>query len=452
MRSIGIGLCIVLAAAGCADDSIDRDEASPGGDTTNTLLFGASSFTLPAANLVGERRDPFFTGNAFFNDAWVTAPSSTESRDGLGPTFNARSCSGCHFRDGRGRPPEAGAPMTSMLIRISVAELDTQRRPMAVPGYGTQLQPMAIAGVPGEGVATVGYVERPGAFADGETYSLREPQYGFSALAFGPMPGNLEYSPRVAPQMIGLGLLEAIDEAEILARADAEDRDGDGISGRASRVGDRLGRFGWKAEQPSVREQTAGAFLGDMGITTSLHDHDDCPPGQDACAAAPSGGAPELPDRLLDAVAFYAATLAVPARDDAFDEEVLAGKRAFEAAACGSCHVGRQVTGTLEDLPELSGQVVYPYTDLLLHDLGDALGDRRPLANADGNEWRTPPLWGLGRIEEVNHHTLLLHDGRARGFAEAILWHGGEAQASRDAFVAMDARERDALIRFLESL
>jgi CxxC motif-containing protein (DUF1111 family) len=265
-------------------------------------------------------------------------------------------------------------------------------------------------------------------------------------------------SPRTANAMIGLGLLDAIDEPSLLAYADEDDADGDGISGRPNRVWDPktqttvLGRFGWKANVPGVEQQVAGAFLGDMGITSPLHPAQNCPAVQTACAAAPAGGEPEIDQESVDQVTYYARFLAVPARRDVQDDEVLRGKRLFSVAGCAGCHVPKYVTGDVPGLPELSQQTIYPYTDLLLHDMGDELADHRPDYLATGTEWRTPPLWGLGLVHVVNGHTDFLHDGRARDTSEAILWHGGEAAAARDAYRAMNKDERAALIRFVESL
>ncbi|MEZ4449070.1 MAG: di-heme oxidoredictase family protein [Nannocystaceae bacterium] len=446
------------ALGACNDPpAADPDEALAGGDTT-VFDTTANAFSLSARNMTFERRQRFVVGNSFFNKNWVTAPSSTEGRDGLGPTFNARSCSTCHFKDGRGRPPAPGESFVGILLRLSIPGEDPHGGPLAVPGYGGQLQPGSIDGVPGEGTPAVTYVEAPGAFADGEAYSLRRPSYAIDDPAFGPLPADLLISPRVAPAMIGMGLLEAIPEATILGLEDPDDRDGDGISGRANQVWDEaagalvLGRFGWKANQPSVRQQTAGAFLGDIGITSSLFPGNNCPEGQELCAAAPSGGDPELSDDLLDDLVLYSSTLAVPARRDVDDPEVLRGKAIFADLHCDGCHVSKLSTDPEAALEEARGQTIWPYTDLLLHDMGEALADGRPDYAADGREWRTPPLWGLGLIETVNGHQDLLHDGRARGVGEAILWHGGEAEASRDAYVHLERDDRDALLRFLGSL
>ena len=437
-----------------ANDSVARS----GGDTT-TFTVGRMAFGQAAENLVRERRDRFFDGNSLFNRNWVTPPASTDFIDGLGPTFNARSCSGCHFKDGRGRPPfSEEEPMTSMLIRLSIEGTDEHGGPSPEPTYGGQLNPFGILGVPGEGDPRVVTTLLAGEFDDGSAYELSVPSYELRDLQFGELIEGTLLSPRTAPQMIGLGLLQAIDEADILARADADDSDDDGISGRPNHVWDAkleslaLGRFGWKANQPSLEQQDAGAFLGDMGITSTLFGGQNCTDAQPDCLAARDGGAPELDDEHLGDVVYYSQLLAVPARRDVGDAQVAQGEALFAELGCAGCHTPTFETGVLEGFPELSGQTIHPYTDLLLHDLGDELGDGRPDFEANGNEWRTPPLWGIGLFQDVNDHTRYLHDGRARNLEEAVLWHGGEAEGSALAFRALAESERQALLRFLGSL
>jgi CxxC motif-containing protein (DUF1111 family) len=462
--------CIALAmqAAGCSSGGggegtntaglrPEPGEHLPGGDTTNRLLFGSKAFTEAASNVTPEHERLFFSGNSFFSSAWVQAPSSTTARDGLGPLFNARSCGACHFEDGRGRPPLTDdEEFSSMLLRIGTGSLMEDGEPEADPIYGGQLQPYAIPGVTAEGTPRHTCSGHPGKFADGEEYELMAPTYWIEEQAYGPMEG-LAISPRVAPQMIGLGLLEAIPEERLLELADPDDLDGDGISGRTNLVPDAasgelvVGRFGWKAEQPSVRQQAAGAFLGDIGITTSLFPTADCTDAEVDCVEAESGGEPEASDSVLDAVTAYSRLLAPPERARYADQEVLRGKALFSEIGCDACHTPRHVTGE-SDLEELAQQTIWPYTDLLLHDMGEPLTDGRPSFAAEGTEWRTPPLWGIGRIPEVNGHNRLLHDGRARGVVEAILHHGGEGAAARDGFLSLSKDERIELVAFVESL
>lgn len=451
---------LLAVGVGCAvDDGVEPGENLPGGDTTNTLLFGRNAFTMPAANITAEHETWFLTGNSFFNQPWVQAPASTTTRDGLGPVFNARSCSACHFKDGRGAPPVApDEAFLGMLLRLSVDGAGEHGAPLPDPSYGGQLQPFGINGVPGEGMPRVSYDEVAGRYDDGTAYTLLAPRYRIDELAFGPLDAGVRISPRVAPATIGLGLLEAIPRARLEELADPDDRDGDGISGRINQVWDVgrgavvEGRFGWKAEQPTVRQQSAGAFLGDMGITSPVFPEEDCPPPQAACREGASGGSPEIEAHLFERVVVYSMLLAVPARARWDDEVVLRGKALFADAGCAGCHTPNHTTGAIDGLPELTAQSIWPYTDLLLHDMGEGLSDGRPSYAAEGSEWRTPPLWGVGRYRDVNDHERLLHDGRARGVAEAILWHGGEGEAARDAFRAMSADERAALIEFVESL
>ena len=429
-----------------------------GGDTT-VISTNRNSFALAAANLNNAERRIFEVGDSFFTQNWVTAPASTEARDGLGPTFNAQSCSSCHTLDGRAQPPaDADDPERGLLFRISRPGADPiTGAPVPDPVYGGQLQDRAILTVSPEGRFIVAYEEIPGTYGDGTPYSLLRPVYTFADLAFGQLHPDILVSPRIAPAVFGMGLLEAIPEADILAAADPDDADGDGISGRANLVWDvrsedtRVGRFGWKANVPTVEQQIAGAFHGDIGITSVLFPDENCPGNQVDCQSAPNGGAPEISEDRLGKVVFYNHTLAVPAMRDVDDPQVRQGARLFLAAGCGACHTPAHTTGE-HSLPAVSGQAIYPYTDLLLHDMGEGLADGRPDFLANGQEWRTPPLWGLGLIENVNNHTRLLHDGRARDIAEAILWHGGEGAAAMEMFRNMSREEREALVRFLNSL
>ena len=450
---------VVLAIAACTDeDDVDLSlvyDPMLGGETT-AFSVGTNAFELSARNLPNDIRRIFEVGDSFFNQNWVTAPASTEARDGLGPTHNALSCSSCHSHDGRGKPPDhSDDPERGLLLRLSVPGVTG---PTDEPRYGGQLQDRAIIGVPVEGRIVIEYKELPGVYPDSSPYSLRKPVYRIENLAFGPLYPDVMVSPRVAPATIGLGLLEAIPETSILALSDPEDADEDGISGRPNYVMDvqtgslALGRFGWKANQPSVNQQAAGAFLGDIGITSSLFPNENCPAGQEACRQALNGGEPEIPDERLEKVKIYVQTVAVPAMRDADDEQVKQGARLFVQTQCAACHTPRHVTGNTHPLEPLRNQVIFPYTDLLLHDMGDSLADHRPDGQASGTEWRTPPLWGIGLVETVNGHTMFLHDGRARSMEEAILWHEGEAEESRGKFMNLTKDERNALIRFLESI
>lgn len=320
------------------------------------------------------------------------------------------------------------------------------------PVLGGQVQDLALPGLAAEGRPEITYTPQPFRYPDGTVTELRRPSYGGVAVSEG-----VTLNPRIAPPMIGLGLIEAIAEEDILANVDPGDADGDGISGRPRRLPDgALGRFGWKASAPSILEQTAAAFSNDMGLSTRVRPapHGDCTPAQTACRGAFHGNTeaePEVVDELLDLVVFYSQTLAVPARRDLDDADVLAGKALFYQAACTACHVPKFATSG-DAAPEQRGQLIWPYSDFLLHDMGPGLADGNPTADVAASEWRTPPLWGIGLTATVSGHTFFLHDGRARSLEEAILWHGGEAEASRDAFARMPAADRARLIRFLESL
>ena len=419
----------------------------------------------------------FRIGNAVFRRLWVSAPSSTTASDGLGPLYNARGCQNCHIKDGRGRPPQANWPddtAVSMILRLQIPpETEEQKRLLAErratfiadPVYGEQLQNVAIQGHAGEGHMHVTYTDVPVTLAGGEVVTLRRPDYSVTHLGYGPMHPNVRLSPRVAPQMIGLGLIEAIPEADIRAGADPDDADGDGISGRVNEVWSlsdervMLGRFGWKAGVASVRDQSAIAAAIDIGLSTPLlsRPSGDCTAAQKACLDAPNGnsehsGGFEIGPDLFDLLVFYTENLAVPARRDPDDATVLKGKALFHEIGCAGCHRPSFTTGTAEGQPHLSGQRIWPYSDFLLHDMGEGLADGWPEGEASGREWRTAPLWGVGLTETVVGHTFLLHDGRARNVQEAILWHGGEAKRASDAYAALTPEERAALLKFVNSL
>ncbi len=448
-------------------------EARPAGAATVRAIATADAFSQHSANMPFEREMDFKLGNALFRKTWVAAPSSTLASDGLGPLYNARACQDCHLKDGRGHTPaDSGASRVSMFLRLSVPGGPVPEgiadwiATSPDPTYGGQLQDLAAPGHAAEGRMDIAWTETPVTLADGTVVSLRAPTYSFAAPAYGAPAEGLMLSPRVAPQMIGLGLLEAIPAADILARADEDDRDGDGISGRPQIVPSveygvpMLGRFGLKAGAPTVREQSAGAFAGDMGLSTPLHPEPwgDCTKAQPTCIDAPHGQEPGIRDGLevdaasLDLVTFYARNLGVPERRNIDDPQVLRGKQVFYSTGCQSCHTPKHVTHRLKGQPEQSFQLIWPYTDLLLHDMGEGLADNRPEGRATGSEWKTPPLWGIGLTEQVSGHSEYLHDGRARSLLEAILWHGGEAQPQRDAVAAMSTEDRNALLAFLESL
>ncbi|MFD0980482.1 di-heme oxidoreductase family protein [Tropicimonas aquimaris] len=469
------------AARVAAVTSLPRDfstaepfEARLAGAATHFDRRTRVPFSLPAANLRPELGLDFAVGNGLFKKLWVEAPTATTASDGLGPLFNGRGCKSCHIRDGRGHPPENAEDFgVSMVLRLSVpkAASDLPLEILAYlnnapePFYGAQLQDKSVAGLAAEGRVRVDYAPESVTLADGTVVELRRPTYTIHRLAYGPLHPEVQTSPRIALPMIGLGLLEAIPEADILANADPEDADGDGISGRPNVVWSleyeqwMLGRFGWKAGQPTLAQQNSDAFYHDIGISTPLlaAAWGDCTKAQVDCRAAPhgeSGNAEgrEIPTAAMDLLTFYTRNLAVPARRNVDDPQVLEGKRLFHEAGCASCHRPKYVTHRLDGQPEQDFQLIWPYTDLLLHDMGPGLADNRPEAAATGREWRTPPLWGIGLTARVSGIETYLHDGRARSLLEAILWHGGEAEPARDAVSEMPAAERDALLKFLNSL
>lgn len=448
------------------------ESLSAGAGTVKEKLVNRDIFSQPSANLDFEGRQRFQIGNGLFRKDWVAAPSSTQASDGLGPLFNARSCQGCHIKDAGGAVPAQDEEAVSLFLRLSVPprtagekrQLDYQLSVLPEPTYGHQLQGFAVTGQPAEARLRIDWQEITVQLSGGESARLRQPTYRIVDPGYGPMRTDVMISPRIAPQMPGMGLLEAIHEADILANAQRRD-DPDGVVGRPRYVRDAatgrimLGRFGWKAGQPGVEQQSAGAFFDDMGLSTPLKPQHwgECTARQEACRALPHGaqarlGEHEVPRELLDFVAYYARNLGVPARRDVDDPQVLRGKQSFYDARCTACHVPKYVTRRDAGQPELRFQLIWPYTDLLLHDMGEGLADHRPEGNASGREWRTPPLWGIGLARTVNERGGFLHDGRARTILEAILWHGGEAEAARRRVVAMTPAERADLLRFLESL
>ena len=472
MRPLFRRLFPLLALALAACDNVETPtfsqpepgEALSGGSTT-VMKFDQNAYSMPSANLAPMRRLDFSVGNSFFRNPWVIAPASTTARDGLGPLLNTNACQNCHIKDGRGHPPAPDATSAvSMLVRLSIpagpehAEVVRERGIAPEPSYGGQLQDMAIPGVAPEGKVRLRYSTEQVRFADGTEVELRRPEIELNDLAYGDMHPETRMSLRIAPPMIGLGLLEAIPEEALLANADPDDRNGDGISGRPNRVFDQtsrqtvIGRFGWKAGQPSLNQQNADAFFNDMGLSTSLFSGSSCTDRQTECRAMPDGGEPEVSDDILAQVLFYTRNLGVPARRNVDDPQVLAGKTLFHRAGCQSCHVPQFTTAADAAEPELANQLIRPYTDLLLHDMGEGLADDRAEFEANGREWRMPPLWGIGLTQAVSGHTQLLHDGRARNLLEAILWHGGEAEKARQIVLGYDQNERTALLSFLESL
>jgi CxxC motif-containing protein (DUF1111 family) len=410
-----------------------------GGETTIENRT-AQGFAQPIATLSPAELELHLEGDGAFEAKFVTAPATVNP--GLGPLFNNSSCRACHVRDGRGLPVNG-----NLLVRVSLppghSTIPSIGNAPPVPNLGNQIQDHSIYGSTPTATVDVGWQEKVATYGDGSIYNLRSPQIKITLPNGQPLPQNVLTSARVAPPIFGRGLLEAIDETVILALADPTDRNGDGISGKANQVWDvqkkalALGRFGLKANTPNLLQQNAAAYVNDMGVTNPLFPE--------------SNGKSDIDSETLKSTTFYTQTLSVPARTMTDDADVKKGERLFMAANCAACHIAELKTGQ-HPVKVLANQTIHPYTDLLVHNMGEGLADGRPDFAADGTEWRTPPLWGLGLTQTVLPYTGYLHDGRARTLAEAILWHGGEAEKSKESFRSMPDSDRSALISFLNSL
>lgn len=434
------------------EDDNNFDPRLSGGDATvfdvsagsfSNIISGMSSWNVHIHNL----------GDKVFEQPFVAAPAPFYG--GLGPIYNNNSCTNCHHNDGIGLPT-VGTSGSALLLRISVPGTDAHGGPAPAPGFGGQLQNMALLGVQPEATVNITYKEIPFTYPDGATASLRSPTYTLTN-PYMPLPAGYMLSPRFAPPIFGLGLLENVSEATILSFADPTDANGDGVRGHANYVYDpytqktELGRFGLKANVPTLLVQVATAFQQDMGLTSYVQPQKSVY-GQEQMSAVTDGTKPEIADSILNAVTFYVRSLAVPARRNVTDPQVVHGEQLFAQINCTSCHVPTMYTDVNVALPYLSHQRIHPYTDMLLHDMGAGLADNRPDYQATGNEWRTPPLWGIGLLTKTNGTPYYLHDGRARTLEEAILWHGGEANNAKVAFTKLSKSDRDAVIAFLQSL
>jgi CxxC motif-containing protein (DUF1111 family) len=427
-------LLVVLALGACGGDAGD-DELRQGGDqTVDDRTADAFTHYLPTMSLDEQELHRF--GRGPFAFVWVTPQ--------LGPLFNHNACIACHAGNGRGLSQIGpGVEGSQALIRASLdaGEPSVPGGPVPVPGFGLQLQDHAVQALP-EIRATLAWVERTVMYGDGELVVLREPRVTMTTPSGMPLP-PMSTSYRQAPVVFGLGLLEAVPDAALLALADPDDADGDGISGRVNEVWDaiametRIGRFGHKANVVTLAEQTAGAFVNDIGLTNAMFPEMD--------------GMVDISKKQLDDTLYFISTLAVP-RAAKRDSTASRGRELFDDLGCASCHTPTLVTGATHPITHLRDQTIHPYTDMLLHDVGDDLTDARRDFLAEGVEWRTPPLWGLGLAMLVAPEATFLHDGRARTVAEAILWHGGEALAAREAFRLAAKRDRDALLAFLATL
>ncbi|MBT3012291.1 MAG: hypothetical protein KUF77_13650 [Candidatus Thiodiazotropha sp. (ex Lucina aurantia)] len=475
---------VALAITGCdnpAAPPLSLSEALPAGKASVSTKPYAS-LQLPADNLPQEKRPDFHAGKALAHQPWVRAPTITTARDGLGPIYNARTCLFCHINGGRSQMPDnPDRELIGPFLRISIPGEDKIWGVVPEPVYGDQFQTQSVAlshqlrqvnqvreaslkveEVKPEAYIYIDWQESTFTYPDQTQVSLRQPKPRLTNLNYGELHPQTLFSLRNSPPIHGTGLLELIPQSAIDALADPQDKDGNGISGRQNRVWDFElgrtvpGRFGLKANRANnLRIVTAAAFTGDVGITNSLFPEQPCTEVQEKCLNTVNGNndeGVELPDHLLNLTTNFLRNIGVPRRNDVSSETLLAGRELFYQAGCQQCHQPDFTTGESAQMPHLAGQRIWPYTDLLLHDMGSGLADGRPDYEASGSEWRTPPLWGVGLREEVNGSNNLLHDGRARSVEEAILWHGGEAESVKQHFVNLDAGQRTRLVGFVESL
>jgi CxxC motif-containing protein (DUF1111 family) len=458
---------LLLAAGGLAVGQDTAQDAERSAGSFTIWRFDAQAYSEPASVLSAKQRQMFMAGRSVFKRQWASV-NSLNGDWGLGPTFVADRCSACHINTGRGNPPQSsGEQLLSMLVRLSIPGTDEHGGPKPHPHYGDQFQnrsldgrnvDLAFAGapVPNEADLFLDWEETPVAFADGDTASLRKPVLRIENPKFGDLDASVMTSLRIAQPLVGIGFLEAVPEDTLLSIAQRQRAQN--VNGRPNRVWDAvngrmaLGRFGWKANVPNLKQQIAAASIGDMGVNSRLFPDQNCPPVQVVCAKMLAGNFPEIIDHEIGALELWLQGLAVPARRNVNDADVRRGAQLFAQAQCAVCHVPDMSTGKFPGLPQLSDQVFHAYTDMLLHDMGEGLADGRPDFAAGPRDWRTPALWGLGLSAVVTGGIALLHDGRARNVDEAILWHGGEAAAAREAFRAMPKADRVALARFVESI
>ncbi len=462
-RASVLWLALGLAAIFGLTLTVNRRANAPAQPAANpaAFLYAASSasrtFSQPAPALNATQRQTFDQGNRLFNTNWVPAGTQGSAFTGLGPLYNRSSCVACHVRDGRGQPPNRAQPSLSLLIRISLPGKAAHGAPKPVPGYGLQINDQALPGVPPEAQVALAWRKISGFYADGEPFSLRAPVLTLENAAYGDLPPDMQTSIRVAPAVFGLGLIEALSDSAILALADPDDLNNDGISGRINSVYSKqlarvaIGRYGWKANIATLQDQTLDAALFDIGLTSEQAPQQNCEPTQSACLQAITGPKPELSKAVTAKITAYLRMLGVPKPRPATPESAR-GAALFRDFQCSACHVESLTTSANSGLNHLQNQIFHPYTDLLLHDMGEYLSDQRPDFAASGSEWRTAPLWGIGLIPSVNGHNFLLHDGRARGVAEAILWHGGEAQAAKERFRKASNADRQALLAYVNRL
>ncbi|MBM6550388.1 di-heme oxidoredictase family protein [Marinomonas ostreistagni] len=428
-------------------------------------VASSDAYNQPFSNLSAEQKQSFILGEGVFERFWVPSPSSTTASDGLGPLFNARSCHSCHVNSGRGHAPRAdqlGSEVPSFFIRLGSKTRNTKDGVVGDFMYGRQFHPLSATNVMPEGDYRVHWETQQEVFPDGYQVTLRKPVLDWQTLNYGEFADDTGFSMRVSPPLVGMGLLDAVPTATILEYADPDDADQDGISGKANWIeidGEpKLGKFGHKASMPSLTAQNQSAFNGDLGLSTPLFPapSGDCTVAQKDCMIAPNGNSAHIDNlevgheqtRLVDTYVALSRPPAMRNLDQAWFREA---KQTFDELNCGSCHRPKLTTGEAT-FSALSNREFYPFTDMLLHDMGPELANGFPVLHANPQEWRTAPLWGIGLSEQVSGRNGFLHDGRAQTIEEAILWHGGEAQASKQAYKQLNANQRTLFIRFLESL
>ena len=436
----------------------ERSEALSGGAGTVDKI-GKNAFSQHFKNLSFEQRQNFLIGNAFFRKVWVASPSSTTSSDGLGPLYNARACQSCHIKDGRGHLPKEEKPLSAVLKVGNYKNINL----IANKIYGKQIQFFAIPGLSSESSMNISFSKSNYGKKVLKEMTLKNPKYELSNLKYGELDKNTSLSLRVSPQVIGVGLLEAIEDSDILVKQDIDDENNDNVSGVARIVLDekgnkKIGRFGIRASTPNLFTQTGVAFMHDMGLSNSVGNnaYGDCTKSQSECYKFTTGinkkDLHEVNDEVIDNIVFYLSSLSPPKRRNVSDEDVLLGKKIFYESKCTSCHTPKYVTSKNAKHDFLKYQLIWPYTDLLLHDMGDELADKDINGNITNKEWKTPPLWGLGYVKEVNSRATFLHDGRANTILEAVMWHSGEAKESLSFLLANYKDDLDKLEKFLKSL
>ncbi len=453
---VGQGGLVPWEGQGASLDSFPLPKSAwMGGGTTlpyqysNEPLF---RFIGIPGNMASVSAQPFMLGRRLHHTDFTTGshselptenPVYTEQVGKVGPQFYATSCVGCHVNNGRSIPPDLGVVIANAVTKVGTADGSPD------PALGSSLQPFRVGGVGEASIEVSSYTTTHGTYADGTAYELRKPNYLFRGVT------PAAFSVRSTPPLVGLGLLEAVPESVIAALADPTDANGDGISGRIRTVVDpetgktRLGRFGWKASQARISHQVANALNADMGITTSIFTTPDCGTAQSGCGTA----GVKLSNADLANMVRYVSLLGVAARRDLKDAQALQGQALFSSAGCTGCHTTALTTSSLHPFAELRSQTIRPYTDLLLHDMGVGLADTLPEGGAKAEEWRTAPLWSIGLNPGVaGGLEAYLHDGRARNLSEAILWHGGEGEASKEAYRTMNTADRAALLKFIRSL